>query len=224
MNIWEEAFAKADPKKRLIFIYLANDIIQNTRKRGPEFVVEFFRVLPRCLQHVLSKADASTRAKIHKVIKVWEERSVFGSSSKEFHQLLADSSDQRHTTGGQPKPHPLVAALESAAAAAQQTASLCQLAQKNSDPMTSSRMLAAVENEIAKRNEAINLLTAELQEQEKGVAGALEQKNNCGRSEKESGTGQAEILAKDPEALQNAISLLPMVGGDVEEYDPDAPW
>ena len=38
-------------------LYLANDILQNSRKKGPEFVNEFYRALPRALQHMLKHGD-----------------------------------------------------------------------------------------------------------------------------------------------------------------------
>lgn len=40
-----------------IQVYLANDILQNSRKKGPEFVNEFHRVLPRALKHILKHGD-----------------------------------------------------------------------------------------------------------------------------------------------------------------------
>lgn len=49
-----------------------------SRKKGPEFVTEFFKVLPRALRHMMLKADERTAASLNKVIRVWEERRVFG--------------------------------------------------------------------------------------------------------------------------------------------------
>lgn len=41
------------PKERkLVFLYLANDIMQTSRKRGGEFIREFSKVLTRAVQHV----------------------------------------------------------------------------------------------------------------------------------------------------------------------------
>jgi hypothetical protein len=38
---WEREFVKADMPRRLAFIYLANHIMQESRKKGPEFVTQF---------------------------------------------------------------------------------------------------------------------------------------------------------------------------------------
>ena len=55
---WEAEFAKApNMQKKLAMVYLANDILQNSRKKGPEFVNEFYRTLPRALQHMLKHGD-----------------------------------------------------------------------------------------------------------------------------------------------------------------------
>lgn len=35
---------EADQEKRLCMIYLANDVLQNSRRKGPEFVREFYKV------------------------------------------------------------------------------------------------------------------------------------------------------------------------------------
>ena len=44
----------ADSNRKLTLLYLANDIVQNSRKKGTEFKIEFTRVLPRAF-HIVSK-------------------------------------------------------------------------------------------------------------------------------------------------------------------------
>lgn len=39
------------------FLYLANDILQNSRRKGSEFVGEFWKVLPDALSDVLENGD-----------------------------------------------------------------------------------------------------------------------------------------------------------------------
>ena len=39
-------FLSARPSKKLTFVYLANDVIQNSKKKGPEFAKNFETVLP----------------------------------------------------------------------------------------------------------------------------------------------------------------------------------
>ena len=44
----------ADSNRKLTLLYLANDIVQNSRKKGTEFKAEFTRVLPRAF-HIVCK-------------------------------------------------------------------------------------------------------------------------------------------------------------------------
>jgi regulator of Ty1 transposition protein 103 len=63
---WETEFAKApNMQKKLAMLYLANDILQNSRKKGPEFVNEFYRALPRALHHMLKHGDDKVRGSTH---------------------------------------------------------------------------------------------------------------------------------------------------------------
>ena len=43
----EAEFIKAPPQRRLALIYLANDILQNGRRKGPEFADAFLKVRGR---------------------------------------------------------------------------------------------------------------------------------------------------------------------------------
>lgn len=42
----------AKPSRKLGFIYLANDVVQNSKKKGPEFNKEFAGVMPTAFGHV----------------------------------------------------------------------------------------------------------------------------------------------------------------------------
>ena len=57
-------------------MYLANDVIQNSKKKGPEFGKEFENVLPKAFDH-LKSCDARTKSKIGRLINIWEERGVY---------------------------------------------------------------------------------------------------------------------------------------------------
>lgn len=44
----------APKEKKLLFMWLANDIVQISRKKGGEFVREFGKILEPCIVHVLT--------------------------------------------------------------------------------------------------------------------------------------------------------------------------
>lgn len=44
--------------------------------QGPEFVVEFYKAVPRLLRRSLRDFDDGTRARVNRLISVWDERKV----------------------------------------------------------------------------------------------------------------------------------------------------
>ena len=45
-------FISADSGRKLTLLYVANDVIQNSKKKGPEYRTEFVKVLPRVFQGI----------------------------------------------------------------------------------------------------------------------------------------------------------------------------
>jgi regulator of Ty1 transposition protein 103 len=50
------------------FLYLANDILQNSRRKGLEFVNEFWTVLPALLQEVVDIGDEGVRSAAFRLV------------------------------------------------------------------------------------------------------------------------------------------------------------
>jgi len=62
-------------------MYLANDVIQNSKKKGPEFSKEFSTILNKAFAHVYEcVSDAKTKGGLERIIKVWEDRNVYDST------------------------------------------------------------------------------------------------------------------------------------------------
>lgn len=61
VETWARQFHSAPREQRLVFLYLANDILQNSRRKGPDFVGEFWKVLPEALRDVIHNGDDSGR-------------------------------------------------------------------------------------------------------------------------------------------------------------------
>lgn len=57
-------------------MYLANDVIQNSKKKGPEFGKEFENVLPKAFEH-MKRFDDKTRERLGRLLQIWEERGVY---------------------------------------------------------------------------------------------------------------------------------------------------
>eukprot|EP00850_Spirogloea_muscicola_P022352 SM000290S10886 [mRNA] locus=s290:107220:110651:+ [translate_table: standard] len=77
---WEAEFAGAPRDKRVSYLYLANDILQNSRRKGPEFVNEFWRALPPALQAVAVLDDVASNI-VGRLIDIWDDRKVFSAVS-----------------------------------------------------------------------------------------------------------------------------------------------
>ncbi|KAJ0252926.1 RNA polymerase II-binding domain-containing protein [Hirschfeldia incana] len=82
VETWGRQFHCSPREQRLAYLYLANDILQNSRRRGAEFVGEFWNVLPEALRDVVQNGDDSERKSALRLVNIWEERKVFGSSGQ----------------------------------------------------------------------------------------------------------------------------------------------
>ncbi|KAJ8776088.1 hypothetical protein J1605_015814 [Eschrichtius robustus] len=52
VSVWHRELRKAKSNRKLTFLYLANDVIQNSKRKGPEFTREFESVLVDAFSHV----------------------------------------------------------------------------------------------------------------------------------------------------------------------------
>ena len=80
---WAASLSAAPDGQKLAFVFLANDVVQNSRKKGPHYVDAFAPVLPGALKHVAKHAtggaaESKTLAQLRRLVSVWEERRVFG--------------------------------------------------------------------------------------------------------------------------------------------------
>jgi regulator of Ty1 transposition protein 103 len=71
-------------------MYLANDVIQNSKKKGPEFGKEFGNVLRKAFENMaVPESDEKTRKSIERILQIWEERGVYEPKLiKEFRRGL----------------------------------------------------------------------------------------------------------------------------------------
>ncbi|XP_037010368.1 regulation of nuclear pre-mRNA domain-containing protein 1A isoform X3 [Artibeus jamaicensis] len=72
-----ECDQNSKPNRKLTFLYLANDVIQNSKRKGPEFTKDFAPVIVEAFKHVSSETDESCKKHLGRVLSIWEERSVY---------------------------------------------------------------------------------------------------------------------------------------------------
>ncbi|XP_071968185.1 regulation of nuclear pre-mRNA domain-containing protein 1B isoform X3 [Engystomops pustulosus] len=83
----------AKPSRKLTFLYLANDVIQNSKRKGPEFTREFEKVLLDAFSHVSSEADDGCRKPLERLLTIWQERSVYTADFIQQIRLAIDGDD-----------------------------------------------------------------------------------------------------------------------------------
>ncbi|XP_068667440.1 uncharacterized protein [Aristolochia californica] len=88
VETWERQFHCSPREQRVSFLYLANDILQNSRRKGSEFAGEFWKVLPDALSDVIENGDDFGRNAAFRLIDIWEERKVFGSRGQVLKEEL----------------------------------------------------------------------------------------------------------------------------------------
>ncbi|CAA6658801.1 unnamed protein product [Spirodela intermedia] len=88
VHTWDKQFHSSQKEQKVPFLYLANDIIQNSRRKGNEFVSEFWKVLPAALKEVLEGGDDRAKSVVSRLVGIWEERRVFGSRTHDLKELM----------------------------------------------------------------------------------------------------------------------------------------
>lgn len=76
----------------MTLMYLANDVIQNSKKKGPEYGREFGTVLKKAFQILHEKVQGEkTKKSINRLLDVWEERGVYSRSQiAEFRRAFSE--------------------------------------------------------------------------------------------------------------------------------------
>lgn len=77
VSVWDRELRKAKPNRKLTFLYLANDVIQNSKRKGPEFTKDFAPVIVEAFKHVSSDTDEGCKKHLGRVLSIWEERAVY---------------------------------------------------------------------------------------------------------------------------------------------------
>jgi len=78
MKIWYKNFKSVQPKRKLSFMYLMNDVVQNSRRKGPEFIKEFQSILLKVF-HLLASIEMEEKTALshERLLNIWDERQIF---------------------------------------------------------------------------------------------------------------------------------------------------
>jgi len=64
----------------MALMYLANDILQNSRRKGTEYSKEFQNVLPNAFMHCCQDQDPKTVETLKRILSIWLDRGVYNST------------------------------------------------------------------------------------------------------------------------------------------------
>lgn len=70
---------KAD--RKLTFLYLANDILQNSRKKGNEYLKEFSNIMIEAVENIAKYSDDKTRFTVERILNIWKDRKIYSDES-----------------------------------------------------------------------------------------------------------------------------------------------
>ncbi|KAL8127460.1 uncharacterized protein LOC141721395 [Apium graveolens] len=82
VSTWSKQFHNLEMVHKVPLLYLANDIMQNSKRKGNEFVTEFWKVLPAAIKELVKKGGDYEKKTVSKLVNIWEQRRVFGSRTK----------------------------------------------------------------------------------------------------------------------------------------------
>uniref|UniRef100_A0A1I7XAK3 CID domain-containing protein n=1 Tax=Heterorhabditis bacteriophora TaxID=37862 RepID=A0A1I7XAK3_HETBA len=78
VDVWLKEVRQEVNAHRLVnLIYLANDVIQNSRKKNPEFADNFFVVLEPAFRHAAKISGPDLDRAMMKVLRVWKDRLIY---------------------------------------------------------------------------------------------------------------------------------------------------
>lgn len=90
VKTWLKELQRVSSSKKLTFMYLANDVIQNSKKKGPEFGKEYENVLPKAFKLIAqSGPEEKTIHSLNRILNIWGERGVYDEAKiKEYSAAL----------------------------------------------------------------------------------------------------------------------------------------
>jgi regulator of Ty1 transposition protein 103 len=91
VDIWLKEFLAVSSEKKLILLYLANDVLQESRRKGDEFIKDFEQILEEVVTHLFKMCASAQVEKAKRLLTIWENRTVFPPN---FIQLVLQKAQQ----------------------------------------------------------------------------------------------------------------------------------
>jgi len=97
VRTWYRHLVAAQSGHKLTLLYLANDVVQNCRKKQPEIEAEFGLVMKKVFTHLAGEAlDEKIVTRMTRLVNVWKERAIFDRKvQEEVAKVWASRGKQR---------------------------------------------------------------------------------------------------------------------------------
>ncbi|XP_055373472.1 regulation of nuclear pre-mRNA domain-containing protein 1B [Condylostylus longicornis] len=94
VKTWFKELQKVPEQKKLTYMYLANDVIQNSKKKGPEYGKEFELILNKVFCHICDTCEEEKLyMNLYRILQIWEDRGVYDKKTiNEFRNSLTKGS------------------------------------------------------------------------------------------------------------------------------------
>ncbi|XP_077290732.1 regulation of nuclear pre-mRNA domain-containing protein 1B [Arctopsyche grandis] len=94
VSIWFRELLTVKDGRQLTFMYLANDVIQNSKKKGPEYGREFGEVLKKSFEFMRTTGiDEKTKNSLMRILNIWEERGVYDAKQVQDFKETIDPNE-----------------------------------------------------------------------------------------------------------------------------------
>lgn len=95
----------AIPSRKLVFMYLANDVIQNSKKKGPEYSESFSTIIAKAFKDISQRCnDDKTFSSLSRILKIWEERGVYDAEKIKDYESNLIKRNPKASTSSAPTP------------------------------------------------------------------------------------------------------------------------
>lgn len=104
VKLWYKELGKINQEQKLPMMYLANDLVQNSRKKYPEIAKEFGTVMKLVFTHLVAlNLDAKTQNSINRLVNIWRERQIFDKKIISDMSTVWESRAQKAPVSDEPK-------------------------------------------------------------------------------------------------------------------------
>jgi len=98
-QVWLQRIKESSPNKRLVLIYLANEITQTSKMRKKEeFLRAYEPIIAEATSVAYRGAPVETQNKIRRVVEVWRQRQIFALKTQTDIEKQIDELDRSKST------------------------------------------------------------------------------------------------------------------------------